>query len=492
MLERGASRCDNDLQTMKRVSRRSFLAGCTAWAAARPAFGQAPSPAPSFGQPSSFAEVDVIIVGAGAAGVAAARRLSAAGYSFTLVEATGRIGGRCVTETRSFGVPFDRGAHWIYVPNVNPLTKLAARTGLDIYRAPSGQRVRIGQRYARESELEDFLAALVRANRAIAQAGRRKTDVDCARALPNDLGDWQPTIEFALGPYGSAKELGEISALDYSMSVDRDIGAFCRQGYGALLAKLAEGIPVELQTPVTQLDTLTRGSRVAATTPRGTLSARYVIVTASTNVLASGGIKFDRGLPKHHRDALDRLKLGSFDHIALDLPGNPLGLQGDDLVFEKSKGPRTAALLANVSGTSLALIEVGGGFGRELSAQGDLAMVDFAVEWLAGLFGSKVKRAVRRTQTTRWNAEPWTLGAYSTASPGGHWARKALMEPVRDRVFLAGEALHETMWGTVGGAWESGERAADAVARRLAGLPEPPPPKAEPAPEPRRRRRRRR
>jgi len=206
-------------------------------------------------------------------------------------------------------------------------------------------------------------------------------------------------------------------------------------------------------------------------------------------VLASDRIKFDRGLPKRHLDAMQKLQLGSFDHIALDLPGNPLGLQQDDLVFEKSSRARTAALLANVSGTSLSLIEVGGGFGRELSARGDKAMVDFAVEWLAGLFGAGVTRAVARTQATRWNAEPWTLGAFSTAAPGGQWARKALMEPVRDRVYFAGEAVHETMWGTVGGAWESGERAAAAVVRRLSGLPEPKPAKVEPEPSPTQRRR---
>jgi monoamine oxidase len=469
---------------MTRLTRRSFLAGCAALAA-RPAYGQAPS-----GR-TGGAEVDVIIVGAGAAGIAAARRLSAAGYSFTLVDAADRIGGRCITETTSFGVPFDRGAHWIHVPNINPLTKLAPRTGLDIYRAPSGQRVRIGRRDARESELEDFLAAIVRANRSIAGAARGKTDIDCAAALPNDLGEWRPTIEFALGPYGSARDLREISAVDFTKSVDRDVGAFCRQGYGALLAKLAEGIPVELQTPVTQVDTQSHGSRVEATTPRGTLSCRYIIVTASTGVLASERIKFDRGLPKRHRDAVERLKLGSFDHIALEIPGNPLGLQRDDVVLEKASDRHTAALLANVSGTALALVEVGGSFGREISAQGDLAMVNFAVEWLAGIFGGDIKRAVQRTQTTRWNSEPWTLGAFATASPGGQWARRALMEPMRDRVFFAGEAVHETMWGTVGGAWESGERAADAVARRLSGAPPPPPPKVE-QPSPRRRRRRRR
>ena len=458
---------------MSLFSRRTFLAGAAA-VAARPAFGQGAVPAGS-------ADVDVIIVGAGAAGIAAARRLSAAGRSFTLVEATSRIGGRCFTDMRSFSVPFDRGAHWIHSPDINPLTKLAPRTGLDIYQAPSAQRVRIGQRGARESELEDYLSAIVRSNRAIGDAVRGKPDMDALRALPRDLGDWQASVEFALGPYSNGKDLRDISAIDLSKAADRDIGAFCRQGYGALLAKLAEGIPVELETPITQVDT-SKPARLEAVTPRGTISGRYMIVTASTNVLASERIKFDRGLPKRQLDALAALKLGSFDHIALELPGNPLGLQRDDLVLERASGPRTAALLANVSGTPLAMIEVGGRFGRELMAKGDMAAVDFAVEWLTGLFGSNFKRSVQRTQSTRWNDEPWVQGAMSSASPGVPWARAALREPVRERVYFAGEATHETLWGTVGGAWESGERAADSVVRRISGLPEPQPPKPEAEP----------
>ncbi len=457
---------------MKQLTRRSFLASSAAFAAA-PAFGQAPGqlPAPD--------EIDAIIVGAGAAGIAAARKLASAGRSFTLVEATHQVGGRCVTETRSFGVPFDRGAHWIHVPDVNPLTKLAGRTGLDIYPAPSGQRVRIGRRNARESELEDFLAAIVRSHRAIDEAARGRADVNCAQALPKELGEWRPSVEFALGPFASAKDLNEISAQDFSKSVERDIGAFCRQGYGGLLAKLAEGIPVQFNSPVTQID-IGRGGRVEVTTANGVLSARYAIVTVSTNMLTAGKIKFDRGeLPRRQLDAAGKLKLGSYDHIALELIGNPLGLQRDDLVFEKATSQRTAALLANVSGTPLALVEVGGRFGRELSAQGDLAMVDFAVEWIVGMFGSDIKRAVRRTQTTHWDADPWTLGAFSSAAPGSQGARRILMEPVRERIFLAGEALHETMWGTVGGAWESGERAADFVLRRIAGLPDPVQPRPE-------------
>ena len=118
------------------------------------------------------------------------------------------------------------------------------------------------------------------------------------------------------------------------------------------------------------------------------------------------------------------------------------------MVFEKSTSARTAAILANVSGTHLCLIEVGGSFGRELSANGEAAMVNFAADWLAELYGNDVKKAIKRSQATRWNHEPRTLGAFSAAAPGGQGARRILMEPLQNTVWFAGEAAHETLWGT--------------------------------------------
>ncbi len=256
---------------MPRLSRRSFLAASAALAA-RPAIA---APAPASGL------ADVVIVGAGAAGIAAARRIAAAGRHYVLLEAADHVGGRCITDTRVFGVPFDRGAHWIHMPDLNPLTKLGPQRGIEVYPAPSSQKVRIGRRYAREGELEDFLAAQVRAIRAIADAAR-KGDVPCEQVLPNDLGDWRPAVEFVLGPYGSGKELAQVSSVDFARSAERDVDAFCRQGFGALLAALAKGIAVELSTPAQTIDT--SRNVVAVTTAKGTIAARTAIVTVSTNV----------------------------------------------------------------------------------------------------------------------------------------------------------------------------------------------------------------
>ncbi len=450
----------NNTDAMTSFSRRSFLASAAALAAA-PALGAVPA----------SGEVDVAIIGAGAAGIAAARRVAAAGQRFALIEAGERIGGRCFTDLRTFGVPYDPGAHWIHQPDLNPIVKLAAKSGLDIYPAPLDQKIRIGRRNAREGEMEEFLAALLRSGRAIAEAARGRADVPSAQALPKDLGDWRPTIEFQLGPYGCSKDLIDVSAMDFAKAAERDSDAFCRQGYGALLAKVGAGIPVQLSTPVTQIEW---GKGVEVTTPKGRITARAVIVTASTDVLASGRIRFSPDLPKRQLDAAAKLKLGTQERVALELPGNPLGLHQDELVFEKSETSRTAAMLANVSGSTLCYVNFGGHFGRELFAQGEAAMITFALDWLTGLYGTDMKKAVKRTHATQWDREPWVLGAASAAAPGASSARRALMEPLRDRVWFAGEAVHETLWGTVNGAWESGERAAEAALRKMGVLKEAP------------------
>ena len=113
------------------------------------------------------------------------------------------------------------------------------------------------------------------------------------------------------------------------------------------------------------------GKALIVETSKGDLRPRAVILTVSTNMLNADKIEFIPPLPKRPLDAASKLALGSLDHIALDMPGNPLGLQRDDQVFEQTHGERSAALLANVSGTSLHMVEVGGGFGRDLSAQGE-------------------------------------------------------------------------------------------------------------------------
>jgi monoamine oxidase len=447
------------------ITRREFLAASAASAIAPVLGGRA------WGAPLPR-EADIVVIGAGAAGIAAARRVMAANRKVIVLEATGQVGGRCITDTATFDAPFDRGARWMHNPDTNPMIRLARGAGLDVGPAPLGQKIRIGRRNARPGEVEELLATLVRANRAIDDASRGRADVSCASALPKDLGDWGATIEFLLGANATGKDLKELSAIDKSRAQDRSAALACRQGLGTLIAKLGEGLPVSLATPATRLGW--SGRDVTVETPAGRIAARAAIITASSNVLSSGALKFTPELPKRHLDAASKVSLGSYDHIALALPGNPLGLARDDVVIEQSKDLKTAFLFANMGASSLCCIDVAGSFGRDLSSQGEPAMVAFAVEWLTRLFGSDVAKAVRKSSATRWNAAPFALGAMSAASPGGQPSRKILMEPAGS-LFFAGEAAHETLWGTVDGAWESGERAAELALRKIGAIRDPEP-----------------
>jgi len=419
-------------------------------------------------------DFDVLVIGAGAAGIAAGRRLLASNKKFAILESSDRMGGRCFTDTATFNLPYDRGACSIHLPAQSSLAKLAAQTGTELYLDPERQQFRVRGRNGLEKnleeihsklELEEFYADRVLCYAAIAQAAAGEDDISCAKALPADLGDWRRTMEFVLGPYRFGAELTELSAKEYALSIYRRPARLCRQGVGALIEKLALGVPIKFFSPVTLVDWGERS--VALTTGEGVVTARAAIVTASTAVLASGKIRFRPNLPSAYASALEKLKLGCYDHVALTFNGNPLGLDANEVVFERVYTNKTAALFANVHATRLSLLTLAGRTGAELADKGENAMTDFALDWISGVFGWRARNAVLRVHATSWTKDPWTLGAFSWAPPGAQEARKALSEPLNDVVWFAGEAVHQTFWGTVGGAWQNGERAADAVIARL-------------------------
>src|SRR3981081_1781326 len=361
-------------------------------------------------------EADIVVIGAGAAGIAAARRIMAANRKVIVVEAASQIGGRCQTDTTTFDVPFDRGARWMHNPDTNPMIKLGRNAGLDIPPVPLGQKIRIGRRNARAGETEEFRAALVRANRAIDDGSRGRADVSCASVLPKDLGDWAGTVEFVLGANAAGKDLKDISAIDRARAQDRNAAIACRQGLRAPIAKLGAQVPLALSTPASRI--AWSGRDVTVDTPAGKIAARAAIVTVSSNVLTAGNIKFTPDIPTRQLDAASKLSLGSYDHIALRLPVNPLGLARDDIIIEQSNSTRTALLFANMGSSSLCSIDVAGSFGRDSSRPGEPDRVAFAVEWLTKLFGSEIASAVKKSSATRWNATPFALGGMSVAPHG--------------------------------------------------------------------------
>ena len=416
----------------------------------------------------------MIIIGAGAAGIAAARRLARSGKTFAVLEANDRWGGRCLTDTRTFGRPYDQGAYSLHETESFPVAELASKAGLEIHKTPAITQFRTRMKHrsdakfrsAREDEVEEFYVNLARCNREIAKASLLDADVSCAEALPKDLGDWRPTSEFVLGPFAFGSDLADMSAKEHVSSNRPERTVRIRQGVGALIGRLAHRAPIQFFSPVSRIEW---GSQVVTVEKRGQrMTARAVIITASTAVLASGKINFRPSLPVKYAEAINKLKLGSCDRVAIELADNQLGLPTDEILFEKAADHHTAAAHTNFMGSRLCYVQLGGKTCAGLADEGEAALTAFAVDWLVAQFGSGIRKSIKRTHATRWNQQPWALGAFSYASPGGRAARKVLSQPLSERMWFAGEAVHESLWGTVAGAWETGERAANAVINQMA------------------------
>jgi monoamine oxidase len=238
-------------------------------------------------------------------------------------------------------------------------------------------------------------------------------------------------------------------------------------GLGALVARHARSVPVELDTPVTRIAWHGR-TAVAVETPRGSVEAQAVIVTVPTGVLAGDALRFDPPLPSWKRQAISDLPMGSCNKLSLGLAGNPFGdITGPVLMADSG---RSVEFLLREDGRDIVTMMVNGTFAKDLAAAGAPAMIDYAVGRLSALFGSAIRSALTgRHVLADWDHDPWAAGCYAVARPGAAGARAALARPVEDRLFFAGEAVHDRYMGDVHGAHLSGEAAAEDAARAMLG-----------------------
>ena len=235
------------------------------------------------------------VIGAGAAGIAAARRLLAAGLTVTVVEARDRVGGRAVTVAIK-GHPVDLGAHWLHAGPVNPLVALGRSRGENLRRAPVDGHLFVRGRAGRRTERAALDRAFAAADRAMALAARAAEDRPVSKALP-PMG---PLGRRVAAIYGlvSGRPLDEVSLHDFA-SMDYADNLFVAGGLGAYLARLAHGLPVRLGAEATAVDW--SGAGVGIGTTAGTVRARAAIVTAPIAVLQGGGIRFTPALPRPSR-----------------------------------------------------------------------------------------------------------------------------------------------------------------------------------------------
>jgi monoamine oxidase len=409
---------------------------------------------------------DVLVIGAGCAGIAAARALAARGRSCLVLEGGARVGGRAFTESDSLGLPFDHGASWLHQAEENPLTPLARALGVPMldHDALRDRRLFLrggfadaAQRAAHAAAEEAFWAAIEAASR---DGG---PDRPAADAAPQG-GPWDATVAHWEGAQICAAELHRMSLHDLAATALDGPNLITRIGIGGLVARLAEGVPVRCAARVERLRWGARG--VVAEGGFGAVAARAAIVTVSTGVLAAGGIAFDPPLPAATQAAIHDLPMGLLTKIAFPAkhPAAP-DLPPFASVRRAVEGPqdRPMSFLSRLFHDPLLIGFCGGA--RAWDLLGDAPAMEAAARAeVAAIFGPRSSAALGPATVTRWGEDPLFRGAYSHAVPGGQAARRVLGTPLAEgRLCFAGEACHPRFAATVAGAWLSGEAAAAAV-----------------------------
>jgi monoamine oxidase len=364
-------------------------------------------------------------------------------------------------------VPIDRGCAWLHAADGNPWTDYARRQGFTVVeRSPDWQRSIGMQRVS--AELRARLDAdWDRATAAIAAAARAGHDVPASTVLPSDL-EFRPLFD-AIMSWMMGVDTHHLSTADFAASEDSDVNWAVVEGLGAVVARMTQGLDVELDCPVTAIDW--SGGPVRVMTGRGTLECRAVIVTVPTTLLAGGSPRFTPALPAEYGEAFAGLPLGIANKVFLELAPGTLPGEETAHVVASAATARTASVTVRPGGRELMLAYFGGDYARDLEAEGALEAA--ARDVLVMLFGAASGRRVRRSTATAWVGDPWARGSYSAARPGFARCRTVLAHPVAERIFFAGDACTVDTFGAIHGAWASGEAAARNVVAARFGQPYP-------------------
>jgi monoamine oxidase len=401
------------------------------------------------------ANYDVAIVGAGAAGIAAARRLSLSGLTTIVFEASPRIGGRAWTHALA-GVPLDLGCGWLHSAERNSWRRVAEEMGFAIDRGTAAW----GEQY----QDRGFSAAERRAARRAYAAWFARLESappasDCAADALKPGDEWNPFIESISG-YLNGDALARVSVAD-SLAYDEastDTNWRAPAGYGALIAaSFPAGVELRLAAPVERI--ALDGGSVALTTPLGEVRALAAIVTVSTAVLESGAIELPPDLEPWRR-AAEGLPLGRNEKLFFEIAA-PDAFPPESHIHGNPRDAGAGSYYIRPFGRPVIEGFFGGAGAAVVAEDGLVAGFAHATKELVALFGAKVRRSLKPLVGSNWTRTDWIGGGYSHALPGRRAARADLARSFDGKIFFAGEATHPFDFSTAHGAHDTGVRAAE-------------------------------
>ncbi|HEU5272644.1 MAG TPA: NAD(P)/FAD-dependent oxidoreductase [Xanthobacteraceae bacterium] len=400
-------------------------------------------------------EVDVAVIGAGAAGISAARRLVATRVRTVVLEARSRLGGRAWT-LRSAELPLDLGCGWLHSADENEWAAVAATLGFTLDRTPPPWGTRRRTIGFPAQDLADFRAASDRFFATLHAVAADAPDRPASDFL--EPGNRWNALLNSVSTYISGAELDQVSVHD--LNNYRDSGENWRvlEGYGALVEAFAAPLDVRLDCPATAIHHSGRHLRIE--TPKGDIRARAVIVAVPSSMIARELPRFVPALPDK-LSAAAKLPLGLDDKFFLHID------RPDDVPVETrlfgALDRLTGSYQLRPFGRPVIECYFGGSLARDLEAEGGEAFARLAIDQVAAHLGAGIRKRLKPLFGSSWGRDPYAFGAYSYARPGDAGARSVLAATIDDRLFFAGEACSVNDYSTAHGAYRTGEMAAEAV-----------------------------
>ena len=402
-------------------------------------------------------DTEVVIIGGGAAGIAAGRRLADARVDSLIVEARPRLGGRAWTAGASTARALDLGCGWLHSADRNPWHAIAVAQGRAIDKTPPPWRrpsTPIGFPLAEQAEFFDALAHFYQRLDSLSEDA---PDVAASTFLAPH-GRWNGLIS-AVGSYVSGADLKRVSTRDFQRYHDSGVNWRVIDGYGAVIAAHGEGLPVLFGSPAQHIDH--SGRHVRVDMANGTITADAAVITLPSALLADEMLTFTPPLPEKIAAAAG-LPLGLADKLFLSL-SDAAEFDNESRLFGRTDRNGTGVYHFRPFGRARIEAYFGGPLAAELEAAGETAFADFAVTELVDLLGSDFARRVKPLGLHRWGSDPFARGSYSYALPGQAECRGALAAAVDDRLFFAGEACSQHDYSTAHGAYLTGVAAAEQV-----------------------------
>lgn len=433
---------------------------------------------------SRILKPNVIIIGAGVAGLSVARELYKKGMRPIILEARDRIGGRVHTTTQ-WGAATDLGASWIHKTQRNPLKTIARKNNLLTYSTvysssypfakfnsstvydPNGKQIPKNKIKEALKQIQDF-SNYLKAHLLLHDENYSAADAleEYAKKYPlsTESRNLLRFISAEIGEYETGANLSNISIktaqqIDPITTGSDDIFVY---GYSQLLAQLAKQIPILLNQNVIKISYNSKCVNVF--TSKHQYTAPYIVVTVPIGVLKSEKMKFEPPLPKEKINAIKRMGVGVFNKIYLLFDKPFWEINSEWLVLMPRKNfPDESYEILNfykLTKQPILLVFTSGSFSSKLEKLSDEQILNHIMQRLKTVYGENVSYP-SSFLITRWGTDPFSLGSFSYPRVGVTVRDyKLLAQQVESKIFFAGEATSWTDPSTVAGAYISGVKAA--------------------------------